>query len=123
MIVGDEERLTQIVSNLLYNAIKFTDKGEIKLTLKKQDNTWLIQVIDTGIGIPESWQHLIFEEFRQVDSSSRRKHGGAGLGLSIVQKLCLLMGGTINVASKLGEGSTFTVTLPLNTPVIKTQDN
>jgi PAS domain S-box-containing protein len=123
MIVGDEERLSQIVANLLHNAIKFTDKGEIKLKLEKQDETWTIQVIDSGIGIPETWQHLIFEEFRQVDSSSRRKHGGAGLGLSIVQKLALLMNGSINVQSKPGEGSTFTVTLPLTVPLSVPQSN
>jgi PAS domain S-box-containing protein len=116
-IISDEERLTQIVNNLLGNALKFTEKGMVDLRIYlKDDSVWVIEVADTGIGIPETWQHLIFEEFRQVDGSSRRKHGGAGLGLSIVQKLCILMGGSVTVTSKLGEGSTFTVTLPLRIP-------
>lgn len=113
-IMGDEERLTQIANNLLINAVKFTETGSIKLAVSYLSaDQWQICVTDTGQGIPETWQHLIFEEFRQVDGSSRRKYGGAGLGLSIVQKLCMMMGGTVGVTSKLGEGSTFTVTLPL----------
>ena len=112
-IIGDEERLTQITSNLLNNAIKFTDEGKVTLALVRKENDVVITVTDSGIGIPDTWQHLIFEEFRQVDASSKRRHGGAGLGLSIVQKLCVLMGGTITVSSKMGEGSIFTVTLPL----------
>jgi signal transduction histidine kinase len=112
-IFGDEERLTQITSNLLGNAIKFTDKGYIELGISASNDSLVIRVSDTGIGIPDSWQHLIFDEFRQVDGSSRRKHGGAGLGLSIVQKLCIFMGGSIAVTSVLNSGSTFTVTLPL----------
>ena len=113
IIIGDEERLTQIAANLLNNAIKFTDQGEIQLKVHVINKEWQIIVSDTGIGIPDTWQHLIFDEFRQVDSSSRRKYGGTGLGLSIVQKLALLMGGNVTVQSKPGEGSTFTVTLPL----------
>lgn len=113
-IIGDEERLTQIANNLLVNALKFTETGSIHLSVTRfSADRWQIRVSDTGQGIPETWQHLIFEEFRQVDSSSRRKYGGAGLGLSIVQKLCMMMGGTVSVSSKLGEGSTFTVLLPL----------
>lgn len=113
-IIGDEERLTQIANNLLVNAVKFTEVGRVHLAVTRFSPTrWQIRVTDTGQGIPETWQHLIFEEFRQVDGSSRRKYGGAGLGLSIVQKLCMMMGGTVSVSSKLGEGSTFTVLLPL----------
>lgn len=113
-IIGDEERLTQIANNLLINAVKFTETGSIKLAVScLSADRWQIRVTDTGQGIPETWQHLIFEEFRQVDGSSRRKYGGAGLGLSIVQKLCMMMGGSVGVTSKLGEGSTFTVNLPL----------
>lgn len=114
LIIGDQERLAQIAHNLLNNAMKFTEKGRIELRVRREgENQWQISVTDTGIGIPDTWQHLIFEEFRQVDGSSRRKYGGAGLGLSIVQKLCQLMDGRVQVSSKLGEGSTFTVTLPL----------
>ncbi|MBK8024026.1 MAG: hypothetical protein IPK19_21980 [Chloroflexi bacterium] len=114
-IVGDEERLTQISANLLQNAFKFTTRGFIKLSAKRDDERWKVIVEDSGQGIPDTWQHLIFDEFRQVDMGSRRKHGGAGLGLSIVKKLCLLMGGNVTVSSKLDVGSTFTVTLPLRT--------
>jgi len=115
-ILADEERLAQVVGNLLQNAIKFTPEGTITLrTRLHDDDYWQLQIIDSGVGIPETWQHLIFDEFRQVDATSRRKYGGAGLGLSIVKKLVVLMGGTIGVESKLNEGSTFTVTLPLQT--------
>lgn len=117
-IIGDEERLTQIAANLLNNAIKFTDQGGVTLDVRMVDGQWQIIVSDTGIGIPDTWQHLIFDEFRQVDSSSRRKYGGTGLGLSIVQKLALLMGGDVSVKSKPGEGSTFTVTLPLQLKIV-----
>lgn len=117
----DPDRLTQIVSNLLTNAFKFTEKGAVGLKVKRLDDAnWTITISDTGIGIPETWQHVIFEEFRQVDGSSARKYGGAGLGLSIVQKFCLLMNGKISLQSAPGEGSTFTVTLPLNIQSRKT---
>jgi signal transduction histidine kinase len=115
-IIGDEERTTQIIANLLQNAFKFTTKGHVSLKAQcAGEDKWSVLVADSGEGIPETWLHLIFDEFRQVDSGSKRKHGGAGLGLSIVKKLCLLMGGTVNVTSKLEVGSTFTVTLPLQT--------
>lgn len=115
-ISGDSERMTQIVVNLINNAIKFTDTGSITLTVRHHaddHNKMDILITDTGIGISDMWHHLIFEEFRQVEMGSERNYGGAGLGLSIVQKLCILMGGTVSVASKLGEGSTFSVTLPI----------
>ncbi|MEM9950994.1 MAG: PAS domain S-box protein [Chloroflexota bacterium] len=112
-ITGDPARLKQIVINLLSNAVKFTETGAVYLNIRKQnDDAWLIIVQDTGIGIPSHMQEIIFEEFRQVDSSSKRKAGGTGLGLAIVRKLLLMMGGTIRLASHLGEGSTFTITLP-----------
>lgn len=113
--VGDEERITQIANNLLSNAIKFTDEGKIGLYVTRTDDKLVIRVTDTGIGIPQTYQHLIFEEFRQVDMTPERRHGGTGLGLAIVQKLCILMGGTVVVESEVGKGSTFTVTLPLQT--------
>jgi PAS domain S-box-containing protein len=117
MIQADEERLAQMVGNLLQNAFKFTDQGSVTLSLKrKNDHEMTINIADTGIGISDTWHHLIFEEFRQVDSSSRRKYGGSGLGLSIVQKLAQLMSGTVTLNSKLGEGSTFTLTLPIIIP-------
>ncbi len=109
----DEDALTKITSNLLSNAIKFTEQGEVRMVCARQGNQWYLQVTDTGIGIPTHLQEVIFEKFRQVDGSYRRQHGGSGLGLAIVQQLCQSMGGNIQVQSILGQGSTFTVTLPI----------
>ncbi|MFZ4828244.1 MAG: PAS domain-containing sensor histidine kinase [Phototrophicaceae bacterium] len=116
-VIGDSERLTQIVANLLGNAIKFTSEGGIFLSvaLDEQPDRLHVSVRDTGIGISKMWHHLIFEEFRQVEMGSERRFGGSGLGLSIVQKLCTLMGGKVWVESELGVGSTFHVVLPLVT--------
>jgi signal transduction histidine kinase len=110
---GDEETLTKVTLNLLSNAIKFTHQGQISLKLHYRFTTWSIEVSDTGIGIPPHAREYIFDEFRQVDQSSRRLYGGTGLGLAIVQKLTRAMGGTVTVKSELGKGSTFTVTLPV----------
>jgi len=115
-ISGDPARMKQVVINLLSNAIKFTESGSVHLTIRKHGrDTWHVIVEDTGIGIASHMQETIFEEFRQVDSSSRRKSGGTGLGLAIVRKLLLMMGGTIRLSSQSGEGSIFTITLPLET--------
>lgn len=114
-ILIDEDAITKIVTNLLGNAFKFTEKGSVSLDLTKKDDTVVISVRDTGIGIPTHMHDVIFERFRQVDGSSKRTHGGSGLGLAIVQKLVLALNGTINVQSVVGEGSTFTVVLPLET--------
>lgn len=112
-IYSDSEALTKIVTNLLSNAIKFTQEGKVHLEIEQQDNDMVIQVFDTGIGIPEEKQALIFESFRQVDSSTKRAFGGTGLGLFIVKQLSQLLGGSVSVSSKSGEGSIFTVRLPL----------
>jgi signal transduction histidine kinase len=112
-IYTDKERLTQIVSNLLSNAVKFTEKGAIKLRWFASGAEQVICVSDSGIGIPAHALDYIFEEFRQLDSSTRRAYGGTGLGLAIVRNLCRLMGGSVQVESTLGQGSTFTVRLPL----------
>jgi signal transduction histidine kinase len=117
MICGDHERITQIANNLLSNAVKFTDKGKVSLNLDYTDKSFIIQVTDTGIGIPPHALQFIFDEFRQVDNSSKRQHGGTGLGLSITRRLCKLMGGEVSVKSLQGEGSTFTVVLPLEAAV------
>ena len=117
-IVGDPDRLKQILINLLSNAIKFTDEGRVAVYVQRQsDDNWTLAVTDTGIGIPSHAQEYIFDEFRQVDGSTRRKHGGTGLGLAIVRNLALMMGGNVRVQSELGKGSTFTVLLPLVTEV------
>ncbi len=112
-LVGDAERITQIAHNLLTNALKFTDEGSVRLRMEYANEQTIIRVTDTGIGIPPHALDYIFDEFRQVDSSSQRIYGGTGLGLAIVRKICVAMGGEVNVSSTLHKGSTFTVTLPL----------
>jgi len=112
-IVGDHYRLGQILLNLIGNAIKFTDAGEVKVAVQDHDDTLEFTVSDTGIGIPEENQEKIFQTFTQVDSSTTRRHGGTGLGLAISKGLVELMGGRISVRSRLGQGSVFTFTLPM----------
>jgi signal transduction histidine kinase len=122
-VVGDSERLKQILLNLLSNAIKFTEKGGITVRIDQPDQEhWAISVADTGIGIPEDAIEYIFDEFRQVDGSQIRQFGGTGLGLAIARNLTMMMRGQISVTSKLGQGSVFTVTLPLNTKQAEVQD-
>jgi len=113
MLYGDEEAISKVAINLLGNAIKFTEQGQVKLGVERINGTWSITVSDTGIGIPPHAREFIFEEFRQVDQTSKRKYGGTGLGLAIVQKYTRAMGGTVSLKSELGKGSTFTVSLPL----------
>jgi signal transduction histidine kinase/CheY-like chemotaxis protein len=115
---GDPTRVQQILMNLISNAIKFTDEGEIRvrasvLAQTRETTTVMFEVIDTGPGIPEDKQANIFGAFDQADTSRTRHHGGTGLGLHIAQKLTHLMGGRIGVISTPREGSTFWVTLPL----------
>ena len=113
-LVGDAGRIKQITLNLISNAIKFTDEGQVRVDFRwNARNSWAIVVTDTGTGISPTAQETIFDEFRQIDSSSTRKHGGTGLGLAIVRRFALAMGGNVKVSSKVGEGSTFTVLLPL----------
>jgi signal transduction histidine kinase/HAMP domain-containing protein len=111
----DPLRLRQILLNLLSNACKFTNQGEVKLRAKKvvNDRNWIeIAVADTGIGMTPEQQSKLFEEFTQADSSTARRYGGTGLGLAITRKLARLMGGDVTVASEPGKGSVFTVRLP-----------
>lgn len=112
-IYADADALTKIVVNLLSNAFKFTKKGEVSLNIRMLDSSWELRVTDTGIGIAEDKQKLIFESFRQVDSSTRRSYGGTGLGLSIVRSLTHLMKGSVILKSEPGVGTTFIVTLPI----------
>ncbi|HYG62200.1 MAG TPA: response regulator [Thermoanaerobaculia bacterium] len=110
----DPLRVRQVVINLLSNAIKFTSRGFVELELVPHGNGWCRLVVrDSGVGIEEQAMGIIFERFRQVDGSMSRLAGGAGLGLSIVRQIVELLGGRIEVASKVGEGSVFSVTLPL----------
>ncbi len=116
IIVGDRGRIKQIIINLVSNAIKFTDQGEVALDVVQQGyKNWCISVRDTGVGIPAHLQETIFDEFRQIDDSMER--GGTGLGLAITRKLVEMMGGEICVSSEINSGSTFTITLPLITDV------
>jgi PAS domain S-box-containing protein len=114
-IETDRTKVKQILLNLLSNATKFTPKGRIELAVRNPASGSGVEVVvsDTGIGIKREDMDKIFEDFRQVDQSSTREYGGTGLGLSITRKLLSLLGGTIRVQSCLGEGSTFTVWLPL----------
>ncbi len=109
---ADPLRLRQILINLIGNAIKFTEGGQITVRARMLDGHAEVSVVDTGIGIPEADLPEIFDKFRQVDSSSTRKAGGTGLGLAITRSLVALHGGVISVESQPGAGSTFTFTLP-----------
>jgi signal transduction histidine kinase/CheY-like chemotaxis protein len=125
----DEQRLTQILTNLLGNAFKFTAKGQVTLAIHRPAqaphlstinwdpvNSIAIDIIDTGIGIPTEKQQLIFEAFQQVDGTTSRQYGGTGLGLSISRRLVHLLGGEIYLQSEAGKGSIFTVYLPEQLP-------
>jgi len=112
LVVGDSNRIRQILTNLVANAIKFTKQGEVIIRLKQQhysNSHWrvVVEVSDTGIGIPKDKQAALFEAFSQVDASTTREYGGTGLGLAIVKKLCACMQGHIRVESTEGKGSVF----------------
>ena len=110
---GDERRLTQVLMNLAGNAIKFTDSGQVLIEARAAAGAFVVSVSDTGPGIAPADQQKIFEEFQQADSSSTRKKGGSGLGLSISRRIVELHGGRLWVESTPGEGSTFYFTVPL----------
>ncbi|RXJ86545.1 response regulator [Arcobacter sp. CECT 8985] len=114
-ICNDRDRISQIIRNLVSNSLKFTSKGKITLSInpsKDKTKDFTISVKDTGIGIVNEKQDLIFKAFTQADGSTSRQYGGTGLGLSISKELSRLLGGYISLESKIDEGSTFTITLP-----------
>jgi signal transduction histidine kinase len=117
---GDERRITQALLNLVGNAIKFTETGEVAVQASAVNGAFQVAVADTGPGISATDQQRIFEEFQQIDSSSTRKKGGTGLGLAISKKIIELHGGRIWVESELGRGSVFRFTLPVRPDVRKT---
>ena len=110
---GDDRRITQVLLNLVGNAIKFTEAGEVRVEAAALGGEFLVSVADTGSGISEADQQKIFQEFQQVEGSDTRKKGGTGLGLSIARRIIELHGGRIWVDSSLGQGSTFRFTLPI----------
>ena len=113
MMVSDKRLIEKLLSVLLSNAYKFTATGEVRVSVAVRGERVAFRVSDTGIGIPEQMQRLVFDEFRQVDGSNTRRFSGSGLGLSLAQRLTSLLGGEIYLQSTLGEGSTFHVELPL----------
>jgi signal transduction histidine kinase len=110
---GDERRITQVLLNLVGNAIKFTDHGEVRITARAMHGMFSLSIADTGPGIPDAEQERVFTEFHQVDSSNTKKKGGTGLGLAIAKRIVELHAGRISLQSQLGKGSTFYVELPI----------
>lgn len=113
-VTTDQRRLEQIILNLLNNAVKFTEKGEVRVLCKSENEDYILSVSDTGIGIPSEALADLFKPFHQVDTGLARKYEGTGLGLSISKRLIEMMGGSIGVESKWGQGSTFTIRFPKN---------
>jgi signal transduction histidine kinase len=110
--LGDEQRLTQVLLNLVGNAIKFTDTGEVRVTAKSVNGHFAVSVADTGPGIPENERSRIFEQFHQIDNSNTKAKGGTGLGLAIAKQIVEMHGGRIWVESTVGKGSTFQMEIP-----------
>ncbi|WP_213649799.1 HAMP domain-containing protein [Paenibacillus sp. J23TS9] len=131
VIVTDQKRLQQILKNLLSNAFKFTEEGQIQVHLRTADDGWntenkllneaaavlCFSVSDTGIGIPEEKQQIIFEAFQQADGSTNREYGGTGLGLAISREIAAMLGGELTLYSVVGKGSIFNLYLPIDTEV------
>jgi signal transduction histidine kinase len=110
---GDERRLTQVILNLVGNAIKFTDQGDVVIKASSTNGSFTVAVRDTGPGISEADQGKIFEEFQQADNSATKKKGGTGLGLSISRRIVEMHGGKLWVESEIGKGSVFSFSLPV----------
>jgi PAS domain S-box-containing protein len=113
-LTSDQDMIKQILINLLSNAAKFTKSGKIILAARQEGNTQYVDVSDTGVGVSEGDLERIFEEFRQADASTTREYGGTGLGLSISRNLARLLGGDLTASSIEGEGSTFTLSIPMH---------
>jgi signal transduction histidine kinase len=115
-MTGDPRKIRQILVNLVGNAIKFTEEGKVSLSLAEVGDEVVFEVTDTGSGIPQEFLEKIFDPFWQVQGGTTRSSGGTGLGLSVTRRLARLLGGDVHVHSRLGEGSTFTVRLPVQAP-------
>lgn len=128
LVYQDQAKFQQILTNLISNAIKFTPEGgQIWVRSREQGGYFIVEVEDTGVGIPESDLEIIFEKFRQGSGATggsilTREYEGTGLGLSIVKEMCILLGGSVTVESEIGKGSKFTVTLPVECPVDTQRD-
>ena len=109
---SDRAKVKQILMNLISNALKFTPTGSVTVSAHKRKGTVAIAVTDTGIGISPRDRETVFQDFRQVDNSPTRQYGGTGLGLAICRRLATVLGGSIELASEVGKGSTFTLVLP-----------
>jgi signal transduction histidine kinase/CheY-like chemotaxis protein len=119
---SDYEKCRHILQNIVANAVKFTEEGKVEISSEVKDETILIKVIDTGIGIDKEHIPNIFDEFRQADGSNSRKYGGTGLGLAIAKKYANMLGGNITVESALGLGSKFILSLPVNSSSERAED-
>jgi signal transduction histidine kinase len=117
---GDEQRLTQVLLNLVGNAIKFTDRGEVRITARTENGHFAVSVADTGPGIPADQLTRVFEPFHQVDSSNTKAKGGTGLGLAISKQIVEMHGGRVWVESEPGHGATFQLQLPVRAERRKT---
>ena len=122
LVVADENRLQQVLYNLIGNAIKFTEAGSILIQAQKQNDFLCLKIIDTGIGIPADKLESIFQSYEQVDPMSTNAAAGTGLGLSITRQLLTLQKGEISVESELGQGSTFKLLIPLATEITKKEE-
>ena len=112
-VLGDDLRVKQVLNNLLSNAFKFTEKGSVRIEVDRDGDFLRLHVVDTGPGIPKHLHEIIFERFRQADEQVSHQHGGTGLGLALARALAELMGGTLGVQSEVGQGSRFTLRLPM----------
>lgn len=122
-LTGDPTRLRQVIHNLMSNAVKFTQQGEVQLAARIEGENIVIEVRDTGPGIPFEAQAAVFERFRQADDFITRAHGGSGLGLTLAKEFMTLMGGTIRLESEPGRGSRFEISLPLVSPATPAADS
>jgi len=113
-VTADRQRLERVVSNLVTNAVKFTDRGDVRVEVERGERHLRVHVIDTGIGVAPEHRERLFEEFFQVDNAERNRSKGFGLGLAIARRLARQMGGDVTVESSPGHGSRFTLTLPLD---------
>ena len=115
--LGDEQRLTQVLLNLVGNAIKFTDTGEVRITARTENGHFTVSVTDTGPGIPTDQLTRVFDQFHQVDNSNTKAKGGTGLGLAIAKQIVEMHGGRIWVEFELGKGATFQMELPVRAEI------